>query len=72
MMMKRRAKKEIEERPDRCHFCDTLSQYHFGMQIAVCAHHWDEMYHQDVPDYVDDTQIYTYKRLALEKKLWKK
>ena len=60
-----------ENRPDRCYFCDMLAQYNFSMQTAVCAKHWDQMYHQNVPDYIDDSQILDFKRLALEKRIWK-
>jgi hypothetical protein len=41
------------------------------MQTAVCAVHWDQMYYMEVPDYIGEEQMLQYKRLSLEKKIWK-
>ena len=54
---------------DRCYFCGVIAQYNFTLQTPVCKHHWDLMYYQVVPDYVADSQILNYKKLALEKKI---
>ena len=59
-----------ENRPDRCYFCGVLSQYNFVINTPVCGKHWHQMYNQPVPNYVDDSQILKFKRLALEKKIY--
>ena len=55
--------------PDRCYFCGTLSQYNFFMRLPMCGRHWDMMYSQDIPDYIPDSQILNYQKMALVKKL---
>lgn len=61
----------MENESDRCYFCGTLSQYNFGMQTSVCTDHWNMMYRIKVPSHIDPSQITNYRKLALEKRIWK-
>ncbi len=61
----------MKKSPDRCYFCGTLSQYNFRLETPVCGMHWDMMYNIDVPKHVPDAQLLNYKKLALEKRIWK-
>jgi hypothetical protein len=61
----------MEKKADRCYFCNELAQYNYTMQIIVCSHHWDMMYNVKVPNHIHNSQILNYKKLALEKHIWK-
>jgi hypothetical protein len=56
---------------DKCYFCDNWSEYNFTAMTPVCLEHWNMMYNTEAPSYVDASQILTFKRLAVEKQVWK-